>query len=215
MPKESKGLLAICDRLGIEPPKPKAEPKFVLNANKFLVAKKGLKRHGIKKYIKPENAEVVLKHLPRPGEHTHCLLRGDFILGDMIPPILRGHHCPHLRVATLGLSPHNADSLAKLIETKNADQLTILCSHYFREVNKDAVYKEVIQRLASLAKFVVARSHVKLILAPTEKDWWVIEGSANLRSSDNLEQMTIFNSKELHDWHAAWFDEIAARPTHD
>lgn len=83
-------------------------------------------------------------------------------------------------------------------------------------MNKETVYLEVTRRLAGLAKIVVTRSHAKCILIPTEAGaFYVVEGSSNLRSSDNLEQMTIFNSKEVHDWHAAWIDEIAARPDHE
>ena len=38
-----------------------------------------------------------------------------------------------------------------------------------------------------------------------------LEGSANLRSSDNLEQMLLVNDPATHDFHAAWIDELAAR----
>lgn len=209
------GLDEIFAKAGVTPPSPKAEPQFVLPANKFLVAKKALKRPGIKRFIKPENARTVLDHLPGPGEHTHCLLRGDFILGDLIPLMMAGHHCQHLRIATLGLSVHNAETLANLRETGLVDQITLLTSLYFREVNKDETFKTVMERLAGHAKLVVARSHVKIILIPTATAAWVMESSANLRSSDNLELMTIFNDQEIHNWHAAWINELAARKEHE
>ena len=208
-------LSAIFAKAGVTPPTPKAEPQFVLPANKFLVAKKALKRPGIKRFIKPENARTVITNLPSPGDHTHCLLKGDFILGDLIPLMLTGQHCTHLRIATLGLSVHNAETLANLRETSMVDQITLLTSLYFREVNKDETFKTVMERLAGHAKLVVARSHVKIILIPTATANWVMESSANLRSSDNLELMTIFNDKEIHDWHAAWIDEMAAREEHE
>ena len=44
------------------------------------------------------------------------------------------------------------------------------------------------------------------------RDWLVLEGSANLRSSDNLEQMTIFNEQAVHDFHAEWIDHVLANP---
>lgn len=40
---------------------------------------------------------------------------------------------------------------------------------------------------------------------------FVIEGSANLRSSDNLEQICVFDDPEAHDFHAGWIDELTAR----
>jgi hypothetical protein len=36
----------------------------------------------------------------------------------------------------------------------------------------------------------------------------VFEGSANLRTNKNREQLTAFRDRELHDWHAAWIDEL-------
>jgi hypothetical protein len=35
----------------------------------------------------------------------------------------------------------------------------------------------------------------------------VFEGSANLRTNKNVEQMTVINDPGLHDWHAAWIDQ--------
>lgn len=124
------------------------------------------------------------------------------------------HQGTHLRIAMLGLSVHNAESLANLRETNLAGQITIICSHYFREVNKDATYKTVMERLAGFATLAVARNHAKIILLTYDNNWFTFEASANLRSSDNLETMTIFNDREVHDWHALWIDEIATREHH-
>ena len=126
MPEQD--LESILERMGIEKPKPTAPPKFVMPENRFLVAKKKLKRPGIRKFIKPENALCVRAHLPKPDAETHCLLKGNFVLGDMIPHILANQHCQHLRIASLGLSPHNAESLAHLVEGRIVDHITVLCS---------------------------------------------------------------------------------------
>jgi hypothetical protein len=36
----------------------------------------------------------------------------------------------------------------------------------------------------------------------------VIEGSANLRSSDNTEQIVLFNDPDLLAWHAGWMNNL-------
>jgi hypothetical protein len=38
-----------------------------------------------------------------------------------------------------------------------------------------------------------------------------LEGSANLRSNGNREQFALVNDASLHDWHAAWIDDLVAR----
>jgi hypothetical protein len=38
----------------------------------------------------------------------------------------------------------------------------------------------------------------------------VFEGSANLRTNNNTEQLTIIRDRAIHDWHAEWIDERVA-----
>ncbi len=188
---------------------------FAFPENRFLrrdaKARDKRKRKGIKKMIRPQNAAGVLQHLPMPGERTHCLLRGDFVLCDLIPAIIgaRGR-CPKLHLATLGLSAANADTLATLRARNLVGDIHLVCSHYFAQVDKTTTYRQVVARLEGLAKIVITRCHAKVILLPTDAgDHFVIEGSANLRSSDNTEQMVIFNCAETADWHRTWLEEIA------
>jgi hypothetical protein len=189
-------------------------PEFALRSNLFLFKKQAAKdyasRRGIKELIRPENARSVLPHLPGPGEHTHCALSGDFVLCDLIPAIIdaRGR-CTHLHIATLGLSSGNAATLAALRAKNQVDAITLICSHYFAQVDKTTTYRDVVSRLAGLATIIVTRCHAKVICLPTAAgDHFVIVGSANLRSSDNTEQMTIFNDAETLSWYRTWLDSL-------
>ena len=196
----------------------KAPPAFAIAQNRFQSYKAATKakRAGIRQFIRPENALVVVRRLPEEGGTTHCILRGDFVLADLIPHLLEDSSCPHLRIATLGMSAENAQLLAKLHGAGKVGKITLVLSHYFEQVNKSTVYFEVRTALEGIAEFCVMRSHAKVICCPREKngakDWLVLEGSANLRSSDNLEQMTIFNDREVHDFHAEWMDHVLANP---
>lgn len=199
-------------RLGERPP-----PAFTIGENRFHFHRKKAQtragRRDIKQHIRPENAAGILPHLPvSPDDRTHCLLRGDFVLCDLIPTILEARGaCPHLRIATLGLSIANADALACLVERGRVGALTLAVSHYFAQIDRAIVFRAVEARLAHVARLTVKRTHAKVICLPTAAgDHFVIEGSANLRSSDNLEQMLITNDPETHDFHAAWLDELAA-----
>ncbi len=189
-------------------------PEFAMPANRFHKAKAADKanRRGIKNFIRPENAAAVIANLPEPGGRTHCLLRGDFVLCDIIPQIIAARgRCDHLRIATLGMSVANADTLACLVERGHVGKLTLLVSLYFAQVDKKTVFRAVTSRLHGIARPAVTRNHAKVICLPTSSgDAYVVEGSANLRSSDNVEQMLITNDGETHAFHAAWIDELAA-----
>lgn len=105
------------------------------------------------------------------------------------------------------MSSGNADTLLAL----GIADITILCSHYFAKVDKDTVYREVSAKLAGRARLIVARNHAKIICLPTRSgDHFVIEGSANLRSSDNIEQITILNDPDLLAFHVSWIDQLAS-----
>lgn len=199
----------------------KAPPAFAIAQNRFLAYKATAKakRAGIRQFIRPENALVVVRRLPEEGGTTHCILRGDFVLADLLPHLLEPHYCPHLRIATLGMSAENAELLARLHKAGKVGKITMVLSHYFEQVNKSTVYFEVRQRLEGIAQFAVMRSHAKVICCPRApddtgmvRDWLVFEGSANLRSSDNLEQMTIFNDEAVHEFHREWMDHVLAEP---
>lgn len=189
-------------------------PGFALPANRFLKkAATRADRRGIKEFIRPANARELLAHLPAtPDDRTHAVLRGDFVLCDIIPAIVAARgHCPHLRIATLGLSAANADALACLLERGHVGALTLLVSLYFAQVDKVTVFRSVVARLDGIARLVVARNHAKIICLPTcAGDSFVVEGSANLRSSDNIEQIVITNDAETHRFHAEWIDHLAA-----
>ena len=96
--------------------------------------------------------------------------------------------------------------------------MTLVISLYFQQVNKATIYHDIRNELDGIAEFVVMRSHAKAICIARQKtgteevDWFVIEGSANLRSSDNLEQMTIYNDRRVHDFHAEWMDYVRENP---
>jgi hypothetical protein len=196
-------------------------PHFAFAENRFLRrdAKERIKkgRRGIRKFIRPENADCVLQHLPEPGQHTHAILRGDFVLCDLVPAIIaRRGRCEALHIATLGLSAANAECLVTLQERGEVGSFDVLCSHYFQQVDKATTYREVAAKLEGKGRLMVARNHAKVICLPTAGgDHFVIEGSANLRSSDNVEQIAIFNDQELLQWHASWIVELGMKGGRD
>jgi hypothetical protein len=206
-------LEAAAEKLGRQP----AGAAFVMGQNRFLTCKRKAEdkaaRRGIEALIRPENAAGVLQHLPAEDERTHCLLRGDFVLCDLIPTIIQARGpALDVHIATLGLSAANAASLAELKKRGQIRTLTIICSLYFQQVDKATTFREVEATLKGVADLVIERSHAKVICLPTRAgDSYVIEGSANLRSSDNLEQMTVYNDRETLAWHRDWMEELKGR----
>ena len=191
---------------------------FALPESRFLKHKRRAdeltaRRH-IKRLVAPANAAGLLGNIPAPGEITHAVLRGDFVLGDALPALLAAHGpCPHMLISTLALSRKNAETLRDLLAAHAIGRLTLICSHYFRAVDKTSTFHQVHTILASVCTLKISRCHAKIILLKNDRgDHLVLEGSANLRSSDTIEQLTIFNDPDLHQFHEDWMTTLPSLP---
>jgi hypothetical protein len=163
-------------------------------------------RRGIKRMVRPENAAALAEYLPEPGECTHAVVRGDFVMADIIPLLLGDRVADLIGISTLGMSRDNAVKLAELLAAGKVRRLFLLVSHYFSQVDKTGTYREVKGLLGDAV--VVARTHAKVVLVSAAPSFFVVEGSANLRSSDNIEQFAIWNDEELLNWHLEWMQEV-------
>lgn len=154
-------------------------------------------------------AAALLPDLPAPGEAVHALMTGHYDLGQVVAATAGRTPCRHLRVATLCYSRRNAADLLGLLDARPM-ALTVLVSAFFRSHNKE-LHGWFADQLKGHpgARLAAARSHCKVAcfdLGPG--DGLVFEGSANLRTNGNREQLTAVRDRRLHDWHAAWMDQL-------
>jgi hypothetical protein len=156
-------------------------------------------------------AAELLPDLPEPGETIHTLMLGTFDLCQVITAVAARHpQLRALRIATLCYSKRNVAELCSLLECRPGLAFILLVSVFHREHNK-ALHEYAVGELTEYpnVKVAAARSHCKVVcfdLGPG--DALVFEGSANLRTNKNREQLTVFRDFELHLWHAAWIDEL-------
>jgi hypothetical protein len=161
-----------------------------------------------------KTAAELLPELPAIGDSIHCLMIGTFDLCQVIAAVLpRLPDCRHIRIATLCFSKRNTTELLGILETRPALRLTLLVSTFFQGHNKELYesFAESLQEHPS-ARLAAARSHAKVVafdIGP--HDGLVFEGSANLRTNGNREQLSIIRDRPLHDWHAGWIDELVKR----
>jgi hypothetical protein len=156
-------------------------------------------------------AADVLPHLPGPGESVHTLLTGTFDFLLVLTCVIRSRPapCDTLRLATLAFSRRDVAELCRLLDGRLVGRLTLLCSDFMAKSNP-SIYQGAVEELARQRGQTVAsaRCHAKVsCLAFADGLRLVFEGSANLRTNKNVEQMTAVNDPGLHDWHAAWIDD--------
>jgi hypothetical protein len=162
--------------------------------------------------IRAERADELVRALPKDeSESVHALLSGEFILGDVIDRVRALHGNPRaLWIATLSVGLPNVATLRAACDA--GVQVTLLVSHYFQSA--DAELYEAIERAMADApgfRLIVGRLHCKVLLF--EFDSWLLTltTSANLRSSNNLEQLDGFAAPALFFFHRAWMQEVCDR----
>jgi hypothetical protein len=152
--------------------------------------------------------------LPRPGEALHLLMTGRYDLTAILDVILgRLGPCQRLRIATLSFNARNVAELSAWLDAGRVGSLTLLASSFFRENSRPEWLAAVNElRQARGVRLAAARNHAKVITL----DWkggacLVAEGSANLRTNSNQEQLTLINDRALCVWHGAWMDALVSR----
>lgn len=171
------------------------------------------------RYIKPpitkEIQEINLKYsdalaLARdikmdPGERYYVIVNGTFYFGDFLEALIKekNYRVREMTVSTLSLCENNVDSFANLLSGLYVKDLNLIISDYFFSHERHNLVKYLYQELDKEDRFqlAVARTHCKTCLIKTVCGRHiVIHGSANLRTSGNIEQFVVEDSQALYDF---------------
>ena len=158
-------------------------------------------------------ANGVLGVLPAPGESVHVLMTGRFDLLLVVPLLLdRYGRAEHVRLATLSFNARNLTEIVRLLDDDRTGRLTLLCSCFFRDHNSE-LWEEAVEEVRGRGhRLAAGRSHAKVItLDFASGHKLVLEGSANLRTNSNREQLALIADAGLHDWHGQWIDDLVSQ----
>ena len=150
------------------------------------------------------------------GERYNVIVSGNFVFGDFLHAYLTQHHirAERMVITTLSLSSRNIDSLKRLMEKGYIGTLDMVLSIYFYGHERWQLIPHLYKSLDIDNRFqlAIAGIHTKIIFFEThEGQKIVIHGSANLRSSVNVEQFTIEENPGLYDFYKECFDPVMER----
>lgn len=165
--------------------------------------------------LKPKNADAIIDAIPG-GEGTalHVLLCGDFIFFELVRRLVKRIGAPvAMTITTLSLSLKNLIGLEELLDQFTELRIQLVISSYFKSTSKsiflslETLAKKFPDRLA----VTVGRAHTKIVLIDYgAAGCFVMETSSNLRSSNCLEQLSIFRERALYDFHLSWIRDFIA-----
>lgn len=164
--------------------------------------------------LKYSNAEKLAKDiLIEEKSRYFVVIDGSFYFGDFIEALIidKGYHVEKMTISTLSLNENNVDSLAGLLKAGLVNELNLIVSDYFYSHERHNLTPYIFKELDINNKFQLASAgtHCKLCIIKTKcGKHIVIHGSANLRTSGNIEQIVIEENKTLFDFNDAYQDEI-------
>jgi hypothetical protein len=136
----------------------------------------------------------------------HVIVNGTFFFGDFIEAFVVGYdiHVKNLTISTLSMNKNNVDSLANLIKGDYVDNINLILSDYFYGHEKHDLVPYIYETLDIDNKLQLsfAGTHCKVCLIESHNGrYYVFHGSANLRSSSNIEQVCMEENKDLYLWY--------------
>lgn len=157
--------------------------------------------------VKYDNADKFAQEIgPIPeGFRAFALLDGKFIFGDFIEALIVKNNwlCEELTISTLSMSQDNVDSLANLVNGGFLRQLNLIVSHYYFANERAGLMPYLYEKLdvGDVLQVAVASVHTKIAMIRTACGKKItIHGSANLRTSSNIEQIVIEHTPGLFDF---------------
>lgn len=169
------------------------------------------------RFLKYSIAEDLAKDLEiEKGSRAFVVLNGTFIAGDFIEALIlcKGWKVPKLTISSLSLSENNVDSFAGLLDSGAVAKLDMIVSDYFYSHERHNLVPYMYKELDKDDRFQLAAAgtHCKIALIETECGKKVcIHGSANLRSSGNIEQIVVEENGELYDFNLEYQSQIIER----
>lgn len=156
--------------------------------------------------LKFSNAEKLAKAINfNSGQSVFALLAGNFVFCDFIEAFFYQHniYTERLQISTLSLAYDNIIVLKNLMKGGFVQNFDLVISNYFYSHERHNLIKELYKELDFEDRFqlAIAAVHTKITTFKTEGGKYiVISGSANLRSSNNVEQIYIQDNREIYDF---------------
>ena len=150
------------------------------------------------------------------GDRYNAIVSGDFVFGDFIGAYIWEHKIKvkKMLVSTLSLNQRNIETFARLADKGFIDKIDMVLSIYFYGNEKYQLIPYLRKKLDKKDRFqlAIAGIHTKIVQFEThDGEKVVIHGSANLRSSGNVEQFTIEENPTLYDFYEDLFGKVMER----
>ena len=161
------------------------------------------------------DAVALAREIHERGEGvTRCILSGRFLFGDFLLRALELIGPSEARIATLSYNVENVDALWTAFQRGLLTRMDFITSDFFFAHYRWSLWRMLVTHMPrERCRYAVCSTHAKVaLLIPETGPAWCIEGSANLRSCDAIEQIIVsVGDPEAVRFHGKWMDRILDR----
>lgn len=150
------------------------------------------------------------------GCYNFLIVNGNFYFGDFIKSLVEKRHInpKKIYISTLSLNKSNVDALESIIKMSKLKEINVILSDYFYSHEKNFLVPYLYEKLDfnNIFQMAFCSTHCKICLIETySNQFYVIHGSANLRSNGNIEQFCVEENKALFDFNRQYMDDIISQ----
>jgi hypothetical protein len=168
------------------------------------------------------NSKAILDYIPDKNQTSFFLMDGNCVFLDFILAIIfykekMGYELKDIYLTSLSLNSSTFDKInSKLQNIK----INLLISSYWLTVDKSSIL-ETYYRQGLLKNYNIGyyRNHTKIVLLEFKNkditEYYTLSGSANLRSSNTLEQFVIIEDQEIHNFNKEWISDLIKNYRYD
>ena len=170
------------------------------------------------KAIKHENAEKLVAEIPPTKNFRYdVVVSGSFVFGDFIFYFLTKNHIQARKcvISTLGMNESNVDALEVLLRKNYIVNLELFVSVYFFSLKRHDIVPYIYRILDAdefKGRFQLSVSHIHtktFQIETNEGRKMIMQGSANLCSSANVEQFIFEENAEVYDFYNDLFEKFS------
>lgn len=198
--------LLIDDILDTDPPD-LLETEYLPDARQHRLSP----RHRYERILRRQALAAVVPEPPPPGDSIHVLSKAEFDFWTWVPTMIDWlGQTRELWCSTWTACRINVVDLFQIWDAGRIGQVHFLTGLYFKR-RESAVYAQLLDGIrARGGRYRAARNHAKVILLdnPERNAYLTVVGSANLTSNPRMENYVITNDRAVHEFHAAWMEEV-------
>ncbi len=145
--------------------------------------------------------------IPAPGNQFRIITIRAIVTFDFILAILKAELIQELHIAIYRIGKKTLAELLSLHKSGSIGSIFFLINNGIPKM-VPGVYEILMKHVSPDWRVKVEHTHTKIILAKTQDNHYVVEGSGNMSKNGQFEQYIFENNKPVYDFHREWMEKL-------